>query len=471
MFSSLRTRLWLTYALLVFIALSVVAAVLIIYLIRNPASTRQTVARLRADQTVLLNDKDALSSLSPTDLQTKSEEYDRTFNVRVIILNRNRQLLADSRAASAPEISFSALRSYVLNPTINDVSGQPWVVTLSRISTSRLLILAVPRPSVGILTVLADELIPVFSIAGLIALLFSLLLAFLLTRWIVRPLQDVVAAARSVPIGNAEPLKLHGPREVQELMYTFNEMTSQVQSSQKSQRDFVANVSHELKTPLTSVQGYAQAILDGTADETPEARRQAASVILNEAGRMHRLVVDLLDLARLDAGTADLQRIPVDLRALLKDIAEKFTPQARAASVDILVETTEVPTITGDGDRLAQVFTNLVDNALKHTPAQGRITLRTMPAGSGVLVDVIDTGSGIPSEAIPHIFDRFYQADPSRQGGQKHGAGLGLAIAREIVQAHGGTISVRSALGQGSIFRVILPVTGPDASTLIRRRK
>ena len=148
----------------------------------------------------------------------------------------------------------------------------------------------------------------------------------------------------------------------------------------KSQRDFVANVSHELKTPLTSVQGFAQAILDGTAD-TPESHQQAARVIYNEAGSMHRMVLDLLDLARLDAGTLELQCAPVDLPALLNNIAEKFSPQAHAAGVSIQVESAALPAVMGDGDRLAQVFSNLVDNALKHTPAGGTITLRARLAG------------------------------------------------------------------------------------------
>jgi len=470
MFSSLRTRLWLSYALLVFIALSVVAAVLLVYLINNPVINRQTVARLNADGVIILKDQAQLAGLDADALQAKMAEYDRTFGVRVLVLNHSRQLLADSRSSTAPALAIKTLRAYILNPTVKDSGGQAWLVSLSRISTDRFLVLAAPRPRVPLLTVLADEMIPVLSLAGLTALLLSLVLATLLTRWIAHPLQDVASAARAFPAGQANPLHLHGPREVQDLTHAFNEMAERVGSSQKSQRDFVANVSHELKTPLTSIQGFAQAILDGTADSS-EARAQAAAVIFDEAGRMHRLVLDLLDLARLDAGTADLQRSAVDLGALLKTVAEKFAPQARAAGVEIRLEAAALPPITGDGDRLAQVFTNLVDNALKYTPAGGGITLRAAASAQGVQVEVADTGAGIPPQAVARIFDRFYQADSSRQGGRKHGAGLGLAIAREIVQAHGGTISVRSSPGSGSTFSVTLPLSTPDASTVVRRRQ
>jgi two-component system sensor histidine kinase ResE len=125
--------------------------------------------------------------------------------------------------------------------------------------------------------------------------------------------------------------------------------------------------------------------------------------------------------------------------------------------VEIFVEAANLPTLTADGDRLAQVFTNLVDNALKFTPSGGRILLKAAVADGGVLVSVTDTGAGIPDEAQAHIFERFYQADPARKGGMKHGAGLGLAIAHEIVQAHGGRIGVRSRLGEGTTFEVFLP--------------
>jgi two-component system sensor histidine kinase ResE len=186
---------------------------------------------------------------------------------------------------------------------------------------------------------------------------------------------------------------------------------------------------------------------------------------------MHRLVLDLLDLARLDAGTADITMSPVNMLALLNAIREKFTPQSQRAGVEIRVEVpANLPILTADGDRLAQVFTNLVDNALKFTPNGGVISLNASVINGEILVSVSDTGVGIPAEAQAHIFDRFYQADSSRKGGEKHGAGLGLAIAYEIVQAHGGKISVHSKLGEGTSFDVFLPLTGKHAKTIVRRK-
>jgi len=467
MFSSLRSRLWLSYALVILGALFVTAVILVIYLIRSPLAFRQTTARLRAVEAVILNGQADLIGLSQSALQT----YDKTFDIRILVYNSNRELLADSRNGSASALTTPRRLQLLLNGIgMRDTSGNLWLYSVARMKDGNFLLLATPRPKIALLTILRDEFVPPFTVAGVIALLVSLLVAFGLARWIGDPLQQVVVASQRLPSAEAQPIAPQGPHEVQELTRAFNKMNTRVQISQKSQREFVANVSHELKTPLTSVQGFAQALLDGTAS-TPEEQKQAAQVIFNESGRMHRMVLDLLDLARLDAGTLDLQRAPVDLTAVLNGLAEEFAPQARAGNVDIRVESTTLPAITGDGDRLVQVFTNLVDNALKFTPAGGSITLRAAQVGSGVQVEVADTGAGISPESLPNIFDRFYQADPSRPGGRKHGSGLGLAIVKEIVGAHGGKISVRSEPGKGTSFTVILPLTTPEASTIVSKRK
>ncbi len=332
------------------------------------------------------------------------------------------------------------------------------------------LVAASPRPRISIGAIFKNDFLPLIFWGGLIALVLSLFVAFIFSGWIADPLQRVVLAARRMPLAEAKPVVMGGPHEVQELTRAFNSMVTRVQYSQRSQREFVANISHELKTPLTSIQGFAQAILDGTAD-TPDDRKQAAQVIYNESARMHRMVLDLLDLARLDAGTADISMMSVNIPALLNAVAEKFMPQSQKAGVEISVDSAvDLPLVFADGDRLSQVFTNLVDNALKFTSRGGAIKLHASVINGEMLVSVADTGIGIPIEAQAHIFDRFYQADSARKGGEKHGAGLGLAIVREIIQAHGGRISVRSRLGEGTTIEVFLPLNQNSKTTVARKK-
>jgi signal transduction histidine kinase len=469
MFSSLRSRLWLSYALVTGAALSVVAIVLLIYIIQNPSTYRQANSRLTIVAAILRKDEPQWIGLAPVDLQMRIEQVDNIYSARVAIYGANRQLVNDSELSLQPPLPlprFPRLRPYSI---LLDGNGNYWLYILRHLSDGRWLLLAVPRPPVPFLAILTDELmLPVLG-AGAAGLIISLLVAFWLARWIGDPLQRVVVASKQMPSAQANPVTLRGPHEVQELMQAFNDMNERVNTSQESQRNFVANVSHELKTPLTSIQGFSQALLDGMAN-TPESQKQAAQVIYDESGRMHRMVLDLLDLARLDAGTLDLQRSTVDISALLNNIAEKLAPQARSANMEIRVETTDLPQIIGDGDRLAQVFTNLVDNALKFTPPGGTVTLHAAQSGSGIQVEVADSGEGISPEALPMVFNRFYQADLSRSGGRKHGAGLGLAIVKEILEAHGGKITVRSELGKGSTFIVYLPLGSPTPGSMASKR-
>ncbi len=468
MFSSLRSRLWLSYALLIVTALGVVAIILFINLIRNPFLYRQTTERLKAVLAVVVERENAPQSQS---ISVAAKKASRTFNVRVLLYSKDKELIFDTSSGTEAALPFPEKKLISRNtPLVRDGNGAAWLYSLERLPDKTYLVVASPRPRLSILNIFTDDFLPLILQSGLIALLLSLVVAFFFARWIADPLQKVVAAAREMPSAEAKPVDVHGPHEVQELTRAFNSMIARTQASQKSQREFVANVSHELKTPLTSVQGFAQAILDGTADSS-DAHQKAAQVIYDESGRMHRMVLDLLDLARLDAGTADITMSPVNISGLLNAVAEKFTPQLQRAGVNIKVDVAaNMQTITADGDRLAQVFTNLVDNALKFTPRGGVISLRALAANGEMRISVSDTGAGIPIEAQAHIFDRFYQADPARKGGEKHGAGLGLAIAHEIVQAHGGRISVRSRLGEGTSFDVFLPLTQNSKTTVVRKR-
>jgi signal transduction histidine kinase len=304
-----------------------------------------------------------------------------------------------------------------------------------------------------------------------VALIVSIFFAWLITRWIVGPLQTTAAAARAVASGDYDQrITPSGPEETRSLAASFNEMVQQVRTSQKAMRDFVANVSHELKTPLTSIMGFAQALLDRTASD-PESQERAARVIYDESNRLRRLVEGLLDLARLDSGQMSFERGPVDLNALLSTVIEKLSFKAQEKEVAVETSFADLPVVIGDGDRLAQVFTNLIDNGLNHTPREGKIRVATKLDEEWVVIDVEDSGAGIPEEELSRIFERFYRLDKARTGGSEHGTGLGLAISREIIHAHAGLISARSIPGIGSRFTIRLPIVLPHDETLARTKR
>jgi signal transduction histidine kinase len=296
--------------------------------------------------------------------------------------------------------------------------------------------------------------------AGAVALALSIVLAALMAYSIARPLERIARAAEEVSAGNYDQqLEISTPTEVARLATSFNSMALRVQASLQTQQDLVANVSHELKTPLTSIQGFSQALLDGTADD-PGARKRAAAVIHEEAGRMRRLVDELLDLARLEGGQVSLACEPVDVANLMRTCADRFTPEARRLGCTLLVEVpSSLPPVLGDTERLEQVFGNLVDNALKQmctVTDEGRVILRAEAQDQQVLCSVTDNGPGIAADDLQRVFERFYQVDKSRVR-RGSGAGLGLAIAQEIIEAHGGRIHAESVQGLGTRLTVELP--------------
>jgi signal transduction histidine kinase len=222
-------------------------------------------------------------------------------------------------------------------------------------------------------------------------------------------------------------------------------------------RDFVANVSHELKTPLTSIAGYAETLAAEAGAGPPSQIGQFAHTILNNARRMQRLVDDLLDLSRIESRHWQPQPEPVDITAAVREAWASFAERAREQRVELAVQAAPgAEILVADPDAVRQILTNLFDNALRHTLAGGRITVAADPANDGIVLAVRDTGSGIAPEHLPRIFERFYRADPGRSRAQG-GTGLGLAIVKHLVEAHGGRAEARSTPGKGTTIRMYFP--------------
>jgi two-component system OmpR family sensor kinase len=458
MFNSLKSRLWLTYALIILFLLGAIGVGVLVTLRNNPLLYRQPILQLEemaSVTTARLADGD-----DPASLNQALRSIAGKTGTRLVLYGPDGHLVADSESLPGAHIELTP----PLTPSnpgevrfIRDMRGRSWLYTLVLFSDRYYLVAAMPQPRLPLALLLRDELFKPLVRAGLYAMLVAIGLALLLAKWVEAPLQKLAHQSAAVTRGDARPIPPEGPAEVRQLFGAFNEMITRLNASQQSQRDFIANVSHELKTPLTSIQGFAQAILEHQPSSARETE-QSARIILDEARRMNKMVLGLLTLARLDAGMADPKIEAVNLQALLRNVLEKLSPQAQAAGVSLHDDFTDLPALQSDAENLTQVFVNLIENAIKYSTPGGQVWVTGCLAGEQVELHVRDSGCGIPLEDQARIFERFYQADKARSGGPKRGIGLGLAIAAQLVKAMGGSITVESAPGTGSDFMVKLPI-------------
>lgn len=269
-------------------------------------------------------------------------------------------------------------------------------------------------------------------------------------RRLIGPISEVMQAAQRVEGGDyAVRVRERGPRDVRRLSRAFNAMATRLERNEQDRRRLLADVTHELRTPLTILQGQLEGLLDGVYPRD-EAH---LNVALDETRVMARLIEDLRTLTLSEAGSLKLERESVDPGALIADIAAAFGAQAVQSGIQLSAEAEpDLPALDADPTRLREVLGNLIANALRYTPAEGRIQLGAARSDGAICLTVSDTGRGIAAEDLPHIFDRFYKGADSR------GTGLGLAIAKSLVEAHGGTIAAESAPGQGTTMTVRLPI-------------
>jgi signal transduction histidine kinase len=470
--TTLRSRLFLTHLALVSLTLVIIGGALIVLASNNPATRQQAFRHIadvaRASLPYLLNG-------GADQIDSRLADVAAENDVRIIRLSPNGLVELDTtgsvQAGSSLKVDperDNAPNAQIQRGTFVDDQGEEWLaLTLSRPNAGSL-IFASLRPRSRIVSAIGDTLITPLLEAGAIGVILSIIFSVLISDWVSRPLAATATAVRGIEAGDfGKRAPEKGPAEVKELARSLNQMSDQVQQSRQQQRDFLANVSHELKTPLTSIQGFAQAILDGAAAIPGDA----AQVIYDEAGRMRRLVEELLDLARIESGQTILRREIVNLSDLLFHIVKQFEIRAAEQTVTLTTNLSPVANVVGDPDRLAQVFTNLLENALTHTPDGGTVTVSCAPAPGGVQAVVQDTGKGIPAEDISRIFERFYQADKSRTRSDAKGTGLGLTISKEIVTALGGTISVESRDGHGAAMYIWLPLPRQTDQTAMNKRR
>ncbi len=296
---------------------------------------------------------------------------------------------------------------------------------------------------------------------SLVAAGIGVLVALWLTSRIVEPVVELTQAARTITRGGPPPIvPVSGRDEIAELGHAFNRMAAQLAAEDEQRRRLFAGIAHELRTPLSVIQGTLEGMLDHVVEPTEER----IVMLHSQAVLLGRLITDLRDLSLAQTGQLRLHRRTIDLSGVVRETVEALAPLADERSVSLRVDLpAKLLPVEADPDRFRQVVQNLVENALRHTPSGGevRIVLRNNN-GSGVHMVVADTGSGIGANDLPHVFEHFYRADESRAR-SSGGTGMGLAIVKSLVEAHGGRVSVESAPGTGSVFTVTLPRQSQEA--------
>lgn len=492
---SLQLKLLYSFMLVIVVALTGVSVGVALLIKEQVVSGKQQELITKGNELAQVINSFYQKNGSQEQLGQFLNSVDSFLSSRVWIVNSSRQVIAVSNSgrgmgrgrhlAMGPGPMYGGMGGMggvgaVINQLDPVFAGKTWMQTFDNpVYGEKMLVVAVPIPKSGggvngaviLNTPVAgidqfmEHIYYYIGAAGLVAVVLALLVVNRLTRKIIRPLQGMQEIAGAMARGDYSRLvPVETSDEVGHLGLALNALSrdlakyvAELNQMEKLRRDFVANVSHELRSPLTIIRGYNEAMLDGTIDD-PLLVQKYHRLMREETVRLEHLINDLLDLSRLQAGklAADKDKIP--LAAVADSVVNMLQQQARQKQVNLVAQTKEpLPLMMGHGDRITQLLLIIMDNALKYTPAGGTVTVSTFPEAAAVVLQVADTGPGIPAEDLPHIWERFYKVDKSHSRTDQ-GTGLGLAIAREIIELHQAVAEVTSTPGQGTVFTIKFPL-------------
>ncbi|MBQ4613107.1 MAG: HAMP domain-containing histidine kinase [Clostridia bacterium] len=374
-----------------------------------------------------------------------------------VLLCSDERLLPMAKQTALGGVTEQVGQMNIAPSTMNGLFEQPQYVAGAplEIKDHTVGYVLVSAPSTSVWSVLGDNL-KVYLMSALGALALSCMVVYLLTYRVVRPLRQMAAATRRFAQGDfSARVQIKGKDEMAQLGEALNHMAVSLSASETTRRSFVANVSHELKTPMTTITGFVDGILDGTIP--PEKQTHYMQIVSDEVKRLSRLVRSMLDLSRIDSGELKMTTVRMDLVEALCSVlvaSEQRIEQKRLRITGL--EECEKYAIDGDYDLLCQVLYNLVDNAIKFTDEGGQIDIRLTRDSGRVHFTIRNTGAGIPAQEMPQIFERFYKSDRSRAL-DKNGMGLGLYIVKTVINLHRGEVAVRSVEGEFTEFSFWLP--------------
>ncbi|CRZ35335.1 signal transduction histidine kinase [Herbinix hemicellulosilytica] len=445
-------------------------SVVLVFVFVNTYGMALLQKKLKKDQTNLLYKEASLISASyrgtlfdheqsPDNLASQFRSINTYLNIRVWIVNRDGQIVADSsNIDNPPNVNLNDLDPGFLNKTISEntmfesLFNEPMLSIIRRVDYNfRLRGYIVLHSPMSEIQNKAYIYMDVINICFLI--IFPLLfLIFIYIYYITaKPLKHLMKAAVEYGSGNYNyKINIKGPSEYRDLAAALSFMAQEISQLDDYQKKFVANISHDFRSPLTSIKGYAEAIMDGTIP--PDMQNKYLNIILFETERLNKLTSSLLELNRFDNRSAMLDIVTFDINYIIKKTAESFEGACKAKKITLnLIFSSPETYVEADMGKIQQVLYNLIDNAIKFSHNNSEIKVSTEEKGEKVFVSVKDYGIGIPKDAIKKIWDRFYKTDASR-GKDKKGTGLGLSIAKEIIQAHNENINVISTEGVGSEF-------------------
>ena len=458
---SVQTRMVWSYLLLIVLVVSVLGGVFAALMWNYYYGSAQSSVKQRAESALSLHSR-SLSSLTVKDQGDYMLQYMVESGIRLQLLDSTGQIRIDSDGF-APDIRYTTadVKAAIAGTTGSWRGVDPYYgervmsVTIPLWNETRVVSMLRYSASLQQVDAMVSLLIRMAAAVGVGVVLLFLGLSLFLAQRIVKPIRELTRAARYMADGDWTRRAIHrNDDEIGQLADTFNAMVMELSKREKLKDDFISSISHELRTPLTSIKGWSETLKESKPTEDDEEVKMGLSIISKETERLSGLVEDLLDFSKLSARTMELHSEVLDFNGPVKETVNQLAVREEHMRVRILASYSNGPIVVrGDANRLKQVIINLIDNALKFTPAGGTIRVATTTEQVSAKLIVADTGCGIEAEDLPHVTEKFYKASTG-QGG----SGLGLAICKEIIELHGGQLAIDSERGAGTIVTIRVPL-------------